>query len=157
MTLKDWLASNKHASECGITEELIDRLKVYKVIRFDRGQKVYSFTYEEILRRYTHETSCPSCRELQMRIHALEVQLGQQTKQVPPLQLIIEDFIDKNYTATCARLYKRTLLFKEVNEYLREKYNTRLERDDSIWTWLIEDKLNSKSKQYRKLKVMKRS
>ena len=157
MTLKDWLVSNKHASECGVTEELIDRLKVYKVIRFERGQKVYSFTYEEVLKRYVHETSCPSRRELQMRVQALEVQLEQRTRQVPDLQLLIEDFLDKNYLPTSARVYKRTVLFKEVNEYLREKFNTHIERDDSIWKWLIEDKLNSKSRQYRKLKIIKRS
>ena len=157
-SLKLWLVSNKLATECGISDlgAVLRQLDGFQSVSFTHSGKAYSYTIEEIRERAQHETGCcEKCREKDMVIDSLRVELG----RPPPMPLlpIVRDFVERTYERIPHRIYPRKRLLKEVNAFLRSKYRTAIFPWEKVWHVFLREELGDRSTQYRPLRLRLRS
>jgi hypothetical protein len=156
--LKLWLMSNKLATECGIGDlgTELGRLDGFQSVSFTHGGKAYSYTIEEIRVRAQYESGdCPVCRQKDIVIDSLRVELG----RPPPMPLlpIVRDFVERTYERTPYRIYSRKRLLNEVNAFLRSKYRTTIFPWEKVWHVFLREELGDRSTQYRPLRLRLRS
>ena len=80
--LKEWLTSDRLASECGITDlrSELCRLERYTSVSFTREGKHVSYLIDEIKKRAERELCCEECRTKDLIIDGLLAELGREEK-----------------------------------------------------------------------------
>jgi hypothetical protein len=151
-SLKTFLTTEIPAIECGITRKDISLLKKYKTISV--GGKTYSTA--DILKRIH---SCETCRQMKIKIDALEIELKKnKVKPPPPVKILMRNYFQKHYEKTSVRGYSRKTLFHEITTFLSKEYNIRiLHSSDVRWRWFIKEVVKDSSKNYKKLQIKKKS
>ena len=145
--LKQFLKGEVHY----IDSSIIKNLKKYKTIKID------SIVYDtkEIIDKIQQQ-GCPHCKASKAEVESLRYQLKQlNAPRVPPIKLLLHEFIGENYVKIKGREYSRKQLFNEVNAYLREFHLQIVENTDQVWKYVIETIVGDSNKNYRKLKIRK--
>lgn len=151
--LKEWLTSDRLASECGITDlrSEIKRLEAYTSVSFTREGKPVSYSIDEIKKRAENELRCDECRTKDLIIDGLLAELGRDP--APQLHSVLEKYVTERYELTSDRRLSRRVLLREVNDFLRKKYGTCIASSGAEWKFLMHNVLHDTSTQYRKLKL----
>jgi hypothetical protein len=154
--LKEWLISDRLASECGITDlrNEIKRLEAYTSVSFTHKGKTVSYSIDEIKKRAERELRCGECRTKDLIIDGLLAELGRET--APPLHSVLEKYVTERYEMTPDRRLSRRVLLREVNDFLRKKYGTCIVATGSEWKWLLQEVVKDTSTQFRKLKLKRK-
>ena len=151
--LKEWLTSDRLASECGIVDlrSELCRLEAYTTISFTREGKIVSYSIDEIKKRVENELRCEECRTKDLIIDGLLAELGRET--APPLHSLLEKYVTERYELTSDRRLSRRILFRDVNSFLRKRYGKCISSSGAEWKFLMHNVLHDTSTQYRKLKL----
>ena len=154
--MKKWLLGEGSAKELGLDLDAeVTRLEGFDSVSFKSGGTIHQYSMDEIRCRVKYETRCQGCLEKQLEIDALKAQLTE--KPDVPLRALVKKFIEENYTRTHHRKYQRTQLRREIDEYLRTKYNRRMRREDDLWRYVREELLGDQSRTYQRLRIEKRT
>ena len=146
--LKRFLKGEVHS----IDPSIVVTLKKYKTIKV--GSVVYDT--KEIIDKIQQE-GCPHCKASKAEVESLRYQLKQlNAPRVPPIKLLLHEFIGENYVKIKERVYSRRQLFNEVNAHLRGFGLQILENTDPVWRYVIEIIVGDTNRNYRRLKLKKR-
>ena len=135
-----------------VDPSIIKQLEFYETIQMDSTM----YQTADIIKRIQQQ-GCPNCISLNREITALRFQLKKvSAPEVPPMNLLLENFFNKQFERTKGREYSRKELFRQVNVYLKQfdlqiMYNT-----DAAWRYLIEDIIQDTNNNYKKLKIKRR-
>ena len=154
--LKEWLTSDRLASECGITDlrSELRRLEAYTSVSFTHEGKPVSYPVDDIKKRAERDLCCEECRTKDLIIDGLLAELGRET--APPLHSVLEKYVTERYELTSDRRLSRRVLFRDVNSFLRKRYGKCISSSGAEWKWLLQEVIKDTSTQFRKLKLKRK-